>query len=105
MLAPLRMSGDDSARSGVFKHLFADVAGMSVRRFWVIVLPPMQIRPLARPRRIGKQGGRRTNQNVDMRWNPRRYTGNRRDLVQFSLQLCPNFRQSAAACRLLQSIT
>ena len=47
MLAPLRMSGDDSARSSVFKHLFADVAGMSARRFWVIVLPPMQIRPLA----------------------------------------------------------
>ncbi len=86
MLAPLRMSDDDGARSGVFEHLRADVAGMSAGRFGVKILPADGDSATRCPRRRGTQGGRRTNQNVDMWWTPRRYSGNRRDLVQLSLQ-------------------
>ncbi len=86
MLAPLRMFDDDSDRSGVFKHLHADVAGMSARRILVTVLPAGANSLARRPRRIGKQGGRRTNQDVDMRWNLRRYSGDRLDFAQLSIQ-------------------
>jgi hypothetical protein len=45
MLAPLRMSADDGARSGVFEHLRADDAGMSAGRFEVTVLHLSEPRP------------------------------------------------------------
>ena len=38
------------------------------------------------PRRGGKQGGRRTNQNIDMGLSLRRDSGDRLDLAQISLQ-------------------
>jgi hypothetical protein len=61
------MSDDDGARSGVFEQLRADVAGMSAGRFGVTILPADGDSATCCPRRRGKQGGRRTNQNVDMR--------------------------------------
>jgi len=86
MLAPLRMSDDDGARSGVFEHLRADVAGMRAGRFGVAVLPAYGDSSGRCPRRGGKQGSRRTDQNVGMRRDPRRYSGDRLDFVQLGLQ-------------------
>jgi len=101
MQAPLRMSDDDGARSGVFEHLRADVAGMSAGRFGVTVLPADGDSATRCPRRGGKQGGRRTNQNGDMRRSPRRQSGDRLDLVQLgpqSMHLPISGNQRAHVC-------
>ncbi len=99
ILSPPRMYDDDGARSGVFEHLRAEVAGMRAGRFGMAVLPANGDSSSRCPSRGGKQGSRGTNQNVQMRRNPRRHRGDRTRsrAAQPSIHASSNFRQSTGA--------
>jgi hypothetical protein len=99
ILAPLRMSDDDGARSGVFEHLRADVAGVSAGRFGVTILPADGASATRCPRRRGKQGPAHKSEcrHAAEPSSPKRRSTRSR-AAQPSVHESSNYRQSTGAC-------